>query len=52
MIAAIKRPTMPGANDLIACYASWAEVDETVSVKNNVCQGSDLHGFALGYTAC
>lgn len=51
MIAAIKRPTTD-AKDLIACYASWEKVDATVSVQNNLCQGSDLHGFALGFSSC
>lgn len=51
MIAAIKRPTT-SANDLIACYASWDKVEESVVVQNNLCQGSDLHGFALGFSEC
>ena len=51
MIAAVKRPTV-AASDMIACYASWEKVDETVEVKDNVCQGSDLHGFVFGFSSC
>ena len=54
MIAATKRPTLD-MKELIACYGSWQEInkiDDLVSVTNNLCQGSDLHGFALSYVPC
>lgn len=56
MIAAIKRPTIASnAKELIACYGSWSEIDQEVdlvTVTNNLCQGSALHGFALAYVPC
>ena len=54
MIAATKRPTISG-KELIACYGSWNQinqVEDLVTVTDNVCQGSDLHGFALAYVPC
>ena len=54
MIGAIKRPTLD-QKELIACYGSWDQLSKTadeVLVQGNLCQGSDLHGFAVGYNPC
>jgi hypothetical protein len=38
---------------LIACYGSWEYLSKAeAQVENNLCQGSDLHGFAIGYIPC
>lgn len=52
MIAATKRPTL-NAKELISCYATWDAIEgKSVSIKNNVCQGSHLHGFVLPHLSC
>lgn len=52
MIAAYKNPLSAG-DQLIACYLTYDAVHENnVSITNNLCQGSDLHGFALPYVPC
>ncbi len=52
MIAATKRPTVL-FSELIACYATYGDIHYlTASIKNNLCQGSDNHGFVLPYLPC
>jgi hypothetical protein len=54
MISAIKRPTMAAnTKELVSCYATYTPLHEILaSVKNNLCQGSDLYGFILPYVPC
>ena len=55
MIAATKRPTLAQGKDLIACIGSWETVDklaDEVKIEDNVCQGSEGHGFAFAYIPC
>ena len=55
MIAASKRPTLAEGKDLIACIGSWKLVDklaDEVKIQDNVCQGSEGHGFAFAYIPC
>lgn len=52
MIAAVKRPTL-AADELVSCYSTYDEIHQTdVSITSNVCQGSELHGFALPFIPC
>ena len=52
MIAAIKRPTLQ-MSELIACLAIFDAIhDLGVSVKGNLCQGSELHGIILPFVPC
>lgn len=52
MIAATKRPTF-SFDELIACYATFTPIHEnTVSIRHNLCQGADNHGFVLPYIPC
>jgi hypothetical protein len=54
MIAAIRRPTMSAdLEELIACYLTYDEIhDKGVSITSNLCQGTDLHGFAFPFIPC
>ena len=41
--------------ELVACYGSWNpinQVSDRVSVTNNLCVGSAMHGFAIPYVPC
>ena len=52
MIAVTKRPTT-SIKELISCFGYWEPLHERdVSIKNNLCQGSDLHGFAFPKLPC
>lgn len=52
MIAATRRPTL-SADELITCYATWTAIhDDNVNIRNNICQGSHLHGFVLPHIPC
>jgi len=51
MIGAQKRTTI-AFSTLVACYLTETTVDNTVQIKNNVCQGSYGHGFAIPYVPC
>lgn len=38
---------------MVVCYETTDAIhDKTVSITNNVCQGSHLHGFVLPYVPC
>lgn len=51
MIGALQRTTI-AFKTMVACYLSETAVDSTIQIKNNVCQGSFGHGFALPYVSC
>ena len=52
MIAANKIPTI-SESELIACYATWDPIPEAnVSIRHNLCQGTDGHGIVLPYIPC
>jgi len=54
MIGVINRPTMT-FNDLIACFASYEAVSpstDNITVKNNLCQGSEGNGYAVPDVNC
>ena len=52
MIAATRRPTV-SANELITCYATWTAIhNDNVNIRNNLCQGSHMHGFVLPHIPC
>ena len=55
MIGAIKRPTLTQGKELITCIGSWNlvnKIDDEVKISDNICQGSEGHGFAFAYTPC
>jgi hypothetical protein len=54
MIGVNTRPDMIW-NDLLACFASYSVVNpktDKVSVHDNLCQGSQGHGFAVPHVEC
>ena len=52
MIAATNRPTL-NAKELVSCYATWDAIHENlVVIKDNLCQGSHMHGFVLPHIPC
>ena len=54
MIFVRPRPTLQ-TKELIACYGSWLPINalsDLVSVYDNLCQGSTMHGFAIPYSSC
>lgn len=52
MIAATKRPTFTG-KELVACFATWNAIHEdSVTISNNLCQGSSMHGFVFPKIPC
>ena len=52
MIGVTRRPTLP-INELISCLSIYEAIhDNGVSIKNNICQGSALHGFVLPHIPC
>jgi hypothetical protein len=37
----------------VACFATWEYIDPLkVQIENNICQGSDGHGFAFPHVLC
>ena len=53
MIGVIKRPTID-SKELVTCFGAWdADMPaNSVQIKNNVCQGSYMHGFSLPMLTC
>ena len=54
MMIVTSRPTLK-AKELIACYGSWLpvnQVSDRVTVSDNLCVGSSMHGFAIPYVPC
>jgi hypothetical protein len=53
MIGAIFRPTMTGSEP-VACLELLQTDPSTsvVTIKNNICQGSNLNGFVLPFVSC
>ena len=55
IIGVDNRPTMTPGQELVACFSSLFYVNaatDKVSVKNNFCQGSAFHGWAIAQIKC
>jgi hypothetical protein len=54
LIGVTARPSIPFPGELIACYATYDYVDpaDHVKVNNNLCLGSQGHGFAVPHIKC
>jgi hypothetical protein len=55
LIGIIGRPNMTPNSELIACFATFKYINpikDKVFISDNICQGSDGHGFALPHILC
>lgn len=54
LIGVTARPTVPYPGELVACFASYNYVNpaDIVKVSNNLCLGSQGHGFAVPHIRC
>ena len=46
---------MAAGQELVACFATYDYIDpvsDKVSIKENICQGSTSHGWALPHVTC
>ena len=54
MIGVFKRPTVTISvrKQPIFCFSMYTPMEAGVSIKHNLCQGSDVHGFAFPHIPC
>ena len=49
LMIAVQKGSIKG---VVSCYTSYNSVPQSVIVSDNVCQGSDSHGFAITLNRC